>query len=196
MRTFVILLTAAFLAIPVRAGEWADPDVTHHRRVEPAAELRSNGTAIIDFATGSQAVVVGKTDSRLEARFAPAADQVAKMPHALFVLTDGTVVIKAIMYRWTTPVDVQIALPYSDAWQVRAIYVGGIMDYAKVGVLPPMLVSGKDFSSGLASAPVISVEEEPRRMETNETDCFPTGGGCYVCFDCWWKFCGEPYALC
>lgn len=194
MRTFVILLVAAFFAFPLSAGEWNGREPVNSRGDQPVAELRSNGTAIIDFVAGSRAVVVSRTDSLLETRFAPSADQTVKMPHALFLLADGTVVMKAIMYRWTTPVDVQIAVPYSDQWQVRAVYVGGIMDYAKVNAVAPMFLSGRDFSSGIAAAAVITVDDEPRGIETNRAwECVLIGGGCYECFYCWSIFCSDPY---
>lgn len=196
MRTLAILLTAAVFAFPLGAAERKGPEPVHSRGIQPGVGLLSNGTAIIDFVAGSQAAVVGRTDSRLESRFAPSADQIVKVPHALFVLADGTVVMKAIMYRWTTPVDLQIAVPYSSEWQVRAIYVGGIMDYSKVNAVPPMFLSGRDFSSGIAAAAVFTVDDEPRRIESDDTECFPISNGCFVCFDCWWDFCGAPYNLC
>lgn len=196
MRTFVILLTAAFLAFPLSAGEWKGREPVDGPGVQPVAELRSNGTAIIDFVVGSQAVVVGRTDSLLETRFAPSADQIVKMSHALFVLADGTVVMKTIMYRWTTPVDLQIAVPYSDEWQIRAVYVGGIMDYTKVNAVPPMFLSGRDFSSGIAAAAVFTVDDEPRRIGSNvESGCVVISGNCKHCWVCWWLFCSDPYEL-
>lgn len=194
MRTFVALLIAVLFASSAGAAERPQP--AERRGVAPVAELRSTGTAIVDFVAGSGPVVAGRTSSRLEARLAPGADQIANMAHAVFVLADGTVVMKAIMYRWTTPVDLQIALPYSDQWDVRAVYVGGITDYAKNGTIAPLFLSGRDFSAGLAAAPVIAVDDDSRVESNLSTDCYPTAGGCQVCFDCWWNFCSDPYSRC
>jgi len=198
MRTFVSLVIAAVFAFPLSASDWRDREPVQNPGVQPVAELQSNGTAIIDFVGGSQAAVVARMDSRLETRLAPSADQIVKMPHALFVLADGTVVMKAIMYRWTTPVDVQIAVPYSDKWQVSAVYVGGIMDYAKVNTVPPMFLSGRDFSSGIAAAAVITVDDEPRRIgsDMEASGCVVIGGGCKHCWVCWLWFCSDPYEIC
>lgn len=203
MRAHVILLIAALLAVPVSAAEWKGREPIDGRNLEPVTEQQSTGSAIIDFVAGSQPVVVGKTDSRMDSHFAPTADAIINnnLPHALFILGDGRVVMKAIMYRWTTPVDVQIALPYSNQWQVRAIYVGGIMDYAKVQVVPPMFLSGREFSSGVAAAEVFIADEDSRRIASEETECIliqetVSGHGCYLCYECWWKFCLEPIYTC
>lgn len=204
MRAFTVFMAAALLTVPVLARD-KNRDLTIPAG-EPALHLRSNATAVIDFVGGTQAAVVGKAKSLLEARYAPGADQIAALPHAIFVLADGTTVMKAIMYQWTSPVDLQIGLPYSDQWQVRAVYVGGIKDHTKMDTIAPLFISGRDFASGIEMAADIDVAEP--RVKGTETECFRTAGsGCgvgqdgetlypHLCYNCWWKFCGEPYMVC
>jgi hypothetical protein len=180
-------------------------------RVQPRIDPSSNSTLILEYSTGTRQVrVVGKTDSLLEQSYLPIGDDLVDGPHAVFVLRSGEILVKGALYHWNGEDVVFIAVPYSDQWDIRNMFVDGVWNQLNSNAIPPFFFSGDVLRKEATVAAEFAIGDSgrPGRIAPQSEECILLSGspcgvgpdGEYLyprqCYSCWGSFCRAPRNRC
>lgn len=212
----VILTVSSFSAFSetraVRTPDALDdvaPGLAPRAQRLDTADAASTGTVILELRlTSLRPRVSQKTTARLEQQFSPDAAEIAATAHAVFVLRSGGAITKAVMYDWAADGTLEIGVPFSDKWDIAAVYVGQIRNAAGTALVAPLFIAGSDFAADFAAAPAFDIKTPGQFIPKTDAECFQTAGDAcgvgadgedlypHICYSCWWRFCGAPRNQC
>lgn len=125
---------------------------------------------------------------------------------AVFVFRDGTSRTYPFLIGRSQKTASVLYVPFDDSWKWDALVFPGIDPDRD---LVPVTILASKINLLLNAAASTDTSGSPLRhrlapAKTMETDCFdltyPGGDkqndGCYICYDCYFGFCGDPYRSC
>ena len=198
-RVAVLCMFLVFVSVAITAG--ADPDP---RRPFAGTRMADHLLVRIDAISGEYQIKGLYTGSP-ENMAGIFPEDISKGPFAVVLTETGGSLIKPVLVRDAGNSELDVLVPFSINWHATEIVLANVPDSPRESsALRAISISGDALRENYTAMRSLRAGQLSKLVQRPEIgDCYPTGGGCSLCYFCyevwffgWRELCQAPVSYC